>query len=144
MPGKSFLLKDPESALKVAGEFLQATEGCRQFAFYGAMGVGKTTFIQALCKVLGVETPVTSPTFAIVNEYYGKDGVLVYHFDFYRLTHPKDIFDIGGEEYFDGKGWCFVEWPEKAEPVLPPDICRVKLTETNHGYRLIEIIEKPL
>jgi len=120
-----------------AQEFLQKTGGCKHFAFYGPMGAGKTTFIKALCKALGVTGVVTSPTFALVNEYHTNGNGMVYHFDFYRINNPGEVFDFGCEEYFASGGYCFVEWPEKAEIALPSDICRVDIGELPGGNRKI-------
>jgi tRNA threonylcarbamoyladenosine biosynthesis protein TsaE len=122
-----------------ARAFLRSVGDSRHFAFYGAMGVGKTTFIKALCKALGVPDNVTSPTFSLVNEYRAKN-YLVYHFDFYRITKPEEVFDFGCEEYFASEAYCFVEWPEKAEIILPSDICRVDIRESTNGNRLISIV----
>ncbi len=122
-----------------AREFLRLTAGRRHFAFYGAMGAGKTTFIKALCKALGVTGIVTSPTFALVNEYDAGDSGTVYHFDFYRITKPEEAFDFGCEEYFASGNYCFAEWPEKAESALPDDICRVTIRELPDGKRKITV-----
>ena len=124
----------------VAQMFLQKVGDCRHFAFYGAMGAGKTTFIKALCKALGVSGVVTSPTFALVNEYIAGANGMVYHFDFYRIANPEEVFDFGCEEYFASGGYCFVEWPEKAEIALPSDICRVMVRELANTNREITII----
>ena len=119
-----------------ACEFLQKTADYRHFAFYGSMGAGKTTFIKALCKALGVTGTVTSPTFALVNEYNATNGK-VFHFDFYRINKPEEAPDIGCEEYFASGEYCFVEWPEKAEIYLPPDICKINIQEIANGNRKI-------
>ena len=129
-------LADIDSAAQV---FLQKTNGCKHFAFYGAMGAGKTTFIKALCKALKVNGTVTSPTFALVNEYNTGNNGMVYHFDFYRINKPEEVFDFGCEEYFASGGYCFVEWPEKAEIALPTDICRVDIEEWTGGNRRISV-----
>jgi tRNA threonylcarbamoyladenosine biosynthesis protein TsaE len=121
-----------------ACKFLQKTADCKHYAFYGSMGAGKTTFIKALCKALGVTGTVTSPTFALVNEYIAGNGK-VYHFDFYRINKPDEALDIGCEEYFASGEYCFVEWPEKAEMTLPPDICRVEIKETENENRTVVI-----
>ena len=127
----------------VACEFLQKTGDCRHFAFYGSMGAGKTTFIKALCKAIGVKGTVTSPTFALVNEYNAGNKGMVYHFDFYRINKPEEVFDFGCEEYFSSGGYCFVEWPEKAEIALPPDICRVNIKELEGGKRVVSVQQLP-
>ncbi len=122
----------------VASEFLKATSGKRQFAFYGSMGVGKTTFIKEICKQLGVIEVVTSPTFAIVNEYNTADNQIVYHFDFYRINKIEELFDFGYEDYLFSSNYCFIEWPEKANGVLPEHIHSVKITEIADGSRIVE------
>ncbi len=122
---------------RAASEFLRQTEGCKHFAFYGAMGAGKTTFIKALCKALGVTGIVTSPTFALVNEYNAGNNGMIYHFDFYRINKPEEAFDFGCEEYFTPENYCFVEWPEKAETALPQDIYNVEIVELANGKRKI-------
>ncbi len=95
------------------------------FALYGSMGVGKTTFTKAVCRALGVEDVVNSPTFSIVNEYTLPDGSPFYHFDFYRVKSLREAMDIGCEEYFHSGNLCFIEWPEIAEPLLPADTVKV-------------------
>ena len=123
-----------------AHAFLRKVGNSRHFAFYGSMGAGKTTFIKALCKALGVKGTVTSPTFALVNEYNaGKNG-MVYHFDFYRINKPEEAFDFGCEEYFASGAYCFVEWPEKAETTLPSDIFRIDVRELANGNRELVFI----
>ena len=122
-----------------AQTFLQKVGDRRHFAFYGSMGAGKTTFIKALCRALGVQGAVTSPTFALVNEYRAGANGMAYHFDFYRINKPEEVFDFGCEEYFASGGYCFVEWPEKAEIALPSDICRVHIRELSNGNREVSI-----
>ena len=100
------------------------------FAFYGEMGAGKTTFINALCRQLGVETDITSsPSFAIINEYRSDTTAeLIYHFDCYRLENEAEAQDIGAEDYFDCGALCLIEWPERIEGILPDDTVRVDIT----------------
>lgn len=122
---------------RVAREFLRLTDGVRIYAFYGSMGAGKTTFISALCRVLGVGDEVASPTFTIVNEYRSGDGRAVYHFDFYRIENLQEVLDIGYEEYMDSDGICLMEWPEKIEAILPEDTLRVHIAELPDGSRSV-------
>ena len=106
------------------------------FAFYGTMGAGKTTFIKALCKELGVDDEVNSPTFAIVNEYRSATTAeLIYHFDFYRIKKIEEVYDMGYEDYFYSGAICLIEWPELAESVLPEDTVRVKVGVKDDGSR---------
>ena len=121
-----------------AKEFLNLTSDKKQFAFYGNMGVGKTTLIKEICHQLGVIQVVTSPTFAIVNEYNTLDNQIVYHFDFYRINKIEELFDFGYEDYFYSSNFCFIEWPEKAEEILPTHIQKVNITEMPDGSRVIE------
>ena len=115
----------------------------RFFAFFGKMGVGKTTLIKEICAVLGVEDEVCSPTFAIVNEYATAFDEPVYHFDFYRLKSVAEAYDIGYEEYFYSGCYCFTEWTEKVEELLPDRYVRVTLTEENERRTLTaELIGK--
>lgn len=136
-----WIVNDLEDLKRVAGEFLAATEGKRIFALDGPMGVGKTTFVKAVAEVLGVEDAVTSPTFAIVNEYKTKAGDTVYHFDCYRLKNLGEAMDMGCEEYFDCGARCFVEWPELIEPLLPEDALVCRFSELLDGRRVIEFAE---
>ncbi len=121
-----------------ARRFVEETRKCRVFAFYGAMGAGKTTFIRAVCECLSVEGPVTSPTFAIVNEYTSlATGNAVYHFDFYRVGSLEEARDIGCEEYLYSGNACFIEWPETIEGILPEGTLRVRIEESGDGSRLV-------
>ena len=109
-----------------AQQIVQFAGKQRIFLFYGDMGAGKTTFIKSLCEVLGVRESVTSPTFYIVNEYRGADAT-VYHFDFYRLKSQTEAFDMGYEEYFYSRAYCFIEWPEKIADLLPDSYLKVSI-----------------
>ncbi|MBP5386132.1 MAG: tRNA (adenosine(37)-N6)-threonylcarbamoyltransferase complex ATPase subunit type 1 TsaE [Prevotella sp.] len=110
------------------------------FAFYGKMGSGKTTFIKALCEELGVEDVVTSPTFAIVNEYRSATTAeLIYHFDFYRIKKLEEVYDMGYEDYFYSGSLCLIEWPELIEELLPEDAVKVFIEELPDGKRELKI-----
>lgn len=136
---KQIIIKDLRHIEEAASEFLKQSEGNSIIAFYGLMGAGKTTFITAICKVLGVKDVVNSPTFTIVNEYCSSSGMPVYHFDFYRINRVQEVIDIGFEEYvYDSQGLCLMEWPEKIEDILPEETLRVKISEQGDGSRLIE------
>jgi tRNA threonylcarbamoyladenosine biosynthesis protein TsaE len=117
-------LKELDNAAK---DLIAAFPGQRIFALYGKMGAGKTTFIQAICKTLGSEDYVTSPTFALINEYSDKNLLPIYHFDFYRIKKMEEAFDIGYEDYFFSGHYCLIEWPEKIESLLPENIVEVKI-----------------
>ena len=116
-----------------ARQFLSLIGDARVIAFYAKMGAGKTTFTRALCEVLGVQEPVTSPTFAIVNEYEGP----IYHFDFYRLKNLKEAYDLGFEDYLYSGAFCLIEWPELVEDLLPTETVRVHITVEDDGTRTV-------
>lgn len=108
------------------------------FAFYGKMGAGKTTFVKAVCECLGVDDVITSPTFAIVNEYTSATtGESIYHFDFYRIKKLEEVYDMGYEDYFYSGSLCFLEWPELIEDLLPEDATKVTIEETPDGSRVV-------
>ena len=123
----------------IARQFVEEQNDGRVFAFYGQMGAGKTTFIAAVCKALGIEEPVNSPTFAIVNEYVADNGETVYHFDCYRLNTIRDALNIGIEEYFASGNICFIEWAENIEELLPADTVRVNIVVEDDGSREVSV-----
>ena len=125
-----------EQIREAARQFIQYIGDHRVFAFYGEMGAGKTTFIKAICEELGVKDVITSPTFAIVNEYTSSDGP-IYHFDFYRIKKLEEVYDMGFEDYFYSGALCFIEWPELIEEVLPEDAVKVQIKEEEDGSRAI-------
>lgn len=132
-----FQISDIKTA---AREFVDSMGESRVFAFYGKMGAGKTTFIKAVCEVLGVDDVITSPTFAIVNEYSAgaADGAkTIYHFDFYRIKQMEEVYDMGYEDYFYSRALCFIEWPELIEPLLPEDAVRVDIVVNDDDSRSV-------
>ena len=137
-------IKNIETIREAARQFINANalqEKGLVIAFYGKMGAGKTTFIKALCEELGVEDVITSPTFAIVNEYSlplgGKLEGTLYHFDFYRIKKIEEVYDMGYEDYFYSGNLCLIEWPELIEDLLPEDALRVTIEEQPDGSRII-------
>ena len=122
-----------ENIHEAAREFIENMGGSNVFAFYGKMGAGKTTFIKAICEEQGVDDVITSPTFAIVNEYTDIDGDPIYHFDFYRIKKLEEVYDMGYEDYFDSGYLCLLEWPELIEELLPEDAVKVTITELEDG-----------
>ena len=124
-----------EDIKQAARQFVDGMGENTVFAFYGKMGAGKTTFIKAVCEELGVEDTVTSPTFAIVNEYEAADGRPIYHFDFYRIKKVSEAYDMGCEEYFYSGHPCFIEWPELIEEVLPEETVNVNIEALPDGDR---------
>ena len=131
-----------EGLEEAAKAFVAAMGERSVFAFYGKMGAGKTTFIKALCKALGIEDIVNSPTFALVNEYRSDTtGELVYHFDFYRINKIEEVYDMGYEDYFYSGAVCLIEWPELIEDLLPDDAVRVEIVENADGSRTLTLPE---
>lgn len=136
---QTFQLKSLTELPVVADKFLRFTKGKKVFAFFGPMGVGKTTFIKALCNELGVIEIVTSPTFALVNEYQTAKGLIIYHFDFYRINKIEEVYDFGYEDYFYSNNYCFIEWPDKIAEILPENVVFVQMVENEDGTRTINI-----
>ncbi len=115
------------------------TVNCKILLFHGKMGAGKTTLIKELVKQLGVDEIASSPTFSLVNEYQTNTGQTIYHFDFYRINSEEEAYDIGVEEYFYSNNWCFIEWGEKVENLLPLDIININIGILSENQRTIEI-----
>jgi tRNA threonylcarbamoyladenosine biosynthesis protein TsaE len=132
-------IKDKRHLNKAAKTFLKATEGNKIFAFYGTMGAGKTTFIKSVCEILGSVDIISSPTFTLINEYRTEKGESLYHIDFYRIKKQEEVFDFGIEEYFASGSYCFMEWPELIEEILPPETVKVRISANSDESRTIEI-----
>jgi len=128
-------LKELDAA---AEQFLQEAGKQAVIAFSGELGAGKTTFIQALCRKLGVRTEVNSPTFSLVNEYFTPAGSSIFHFDLYRIETQDELFDMGYEEYFFSDSLCLIEWPEKARNLIPDDALWVNIVIGENEARLIQ------
>ena len=164
------IIKDIEHIREAACEFIAAfhdilcnDEAVKCFAFYAPMGAGKTTFIKAICEELGCDDVITSPTFAIVNEYEVnqknsslftlplgsaaftkaerrlKESSLIYHFDLYRIKKTEELYDIGADDYFYSGNLCFIEWPEMAESALPDEIIKITITPQPDGSRIVSV-----
>lgn len=121
---------------EIAEQILLLNNKTKVFAFYGKMGSGKTTLIRALCSKLKINEQANSPTFAIINEYSLPENLPVYHFDFYRIKNETEAFDLGYEDYFYSGNYCFIEWPEKIESLLPDIYCRIFIEDID-GIRKI-------
>ena len=136
---KTIQITSLDNIAEAAKEFIAQMGDETVYAFNGEMGAGKTTFINALCKALGVEDDTTnSPSFSIINEYRSDTTAeLIYHFDLYRLESLEEAFDIGVEDYFDSGALCFLEWPERIEDILPNDTVRVNIIVNDDDTRTI-------
>lgn len=132
-------IKSLDGIADAARQFVDAMGENKVFAMFGPMGVGKTTFVKAVCEILGVEDNITSPTFAIVNEYRTNTGDQIFHFDFYRIRKVEEVYDMGYEDYVYSGAVCFLEWPELIEELLPEDAVRVTLSEEEDGTRTITL-----
>ena len=130
-------ITDIDHIREAAREFIEHIGDRRVFAFYGKMGAGKTTFVKAICEELGVNDVITSPTFAIINEYTSAKDDTIFHFDFYRIKKLEEVYDMGYEDYFYSGALCFIEWPELIEEILPDDAVRVSITEQDDGSRIV-------
>ncbi|MCK3683521.1 tRNA (adenosine(37)-N6)-threonylcarbamoyltransferase complex ATPase subunit type 1 TsaE [Maribellus sp. YY47] len=121
----------------VAKELISTFPSERVFAFYGKMGAGKTTFIQSICRELGSSDNITSPTFALINEYNTANMESIFHFDFYRIKDIEEAFDLGYEDYIYSGSYCLIEWPEMIEPLLPQKMVEVRIEVSEEGFRQI-------
>lgn len=137
-----FNIDSLDDVQSVAGEFLHKYPDYRIFAFYGELGSGKTTFIKALCRELGVTDLVSSPSFALIHEYQSGGSGKLYHFDFYRMEKLEEAYDIGYEDYFYSGNYCFIEWADKAEPLLPSGTLRVNIITDQYAGRILEVGEQ--
>ena len=133
------LIKDKRHLSAAAKKFLKHTGENKIFAFYGSMGSGKTTIIKAICEVLGAVDIVSSPSFTLVNEYRTSKGEILYHIDFYRIKKQEEVFDFGLEEYLAGDTYCFMEWPELIEEILPYETVKVKISVDDNEQRILSI-----
>ena len=132
-------IKSIETINKTAVQFTSKIGKNKVFAFTGKMGAGKTTFIKAICEVLGVKEIINSPTFSIVNEYETEDGQIIYHFDCFRINKIQEALDLGAEEYLYSGNLCFIEWAENITPLLPDSIKTVEIIEVENGERTLTI-----
>jgi len=131
-----FSKKELKSA---AAEFLKITKGYKKFLFYGSMGSGKTTFIKAICEELGSVDIITSPTFALINEYCTFNNDMIYHFDLYRIESEEELLDIGFEEYVGQDSYIFIEWPEKAHRFINDTFITVNIEELSGNQRQVTL-----
>lgn len=136
---KTIHIDSEEQLREVAEALLESLEGRTVVALRGEMGAGKTTLIRVVAEALGAEDQVTSPTFALVNQYEGANAERIFHFDFYRIDDVREAFDLGYEEYFYSGDLCFVEWPEKIEQLLPEELVTVRITVDGPTERTFEI-----
>lgn len=133
------IIKDKRHLSSAARQLLKLAGEKRIFAFYGAMGAGKTTFIKTICKVLGTADIISSPTFTLVNEYRTTKGEAVFHIDFYRIKKQEEVYDFGVEEYLTGDSYCFMEWPELVEEILPEETVKVRIMANETEQRTLTI-----
>ena len=139
---KTITINSLDELPRAAKEFAEVMDSYTVFAFFGQMGAGKTTFINALCTELGVDDITNSPSFSIINEYRSDTTAeLIYHFDLYRLESLEEAFDIGVEDYFDSGALCLLEWPERIDDILPGDTVKVSITVNDDDTRTITIGE---
>ena len=134
-----FVIQSIDDIDNAANWILENIGSNKQVAFYGEMGVGKTTIIKKICEKLGSADTVSSPTFSIINEYQTENDELIYHFDFYRIEKREEVFEFGFEEYLASDYFCFMEWPERIEEILPDSVVKAILREDDSGRRFIQL-----
>jgi tRNA threonylcarbamoyladenosine biosynthesis protein TsaE len=132
-------IKDKKHLPHAVKQLLKFAGDRKIFAFYGAMGAGKTTIIKSVCAALGAVDIVSSPTFTLVNEYVTSGGESLFHIDFYRIKKQEEVFDFGIEEYLTGESYCFMEWPELVGEILPDDIVEVRITIKEDETRVLDV-----
>ena len=133
------IIKDKRHLNAAAKQLLEHSGKNKIFAFYGSMGAGKTTIIKAICQTLGAVDIVSSPTFTLVNEYKTSSGEALYHIDFYRIRKQEEVYDFGIEEYLTGDSYCFMEWPELIEEILPEETIKVRISVDENEQRILLI-----
>jgi len=140
MKARSVFIRCPDLSQldSVAEQLLQLGGSVPVWLFFGDMGAGKTTLIKRLCEQLGVQSPVQSPTFSIVNEYDAAEKGLIYHFDFYRIKTETEAYDLGADEYLDSGAYCFIEWPDKVESLWPETYFSINIQQETDGSRSIQ------
>jgi tRNA threonylcarbamoyladenosine biosynthesis protein TsaE len=133
------LIKDKRHLHFAAKQLLERSGDSKIFAFYGSMGAGKTTIIKAICETLGAIDIISSPTFTLVNEYKTSSGESLFHIDFYRIKKQEEVYDFGIEEYLTGDSYCFMEWPELIEEILPEETIKVKISVDDNEQRILTV-----
>jgi len=135
----NILIKDKRHLSAAAKQLLRYSGDKKIFAFYGSMGAGKTTIIKAICENLGAVDIVSSPTFTLVNEYRTSTGETLFHIDLYRIKKQEEVYDFGIEEYLTGESYCFMEWPELIEELLPPETLIIRISVDNNEQRILSL-----
>lgn len=133
------LVRNKKEIPEAVSKLLDFASNRRIFAFYGSLGSGKTTFIKAICKKLGVVGNVNSPTFTVINEYKTRQNNPVFHVDLYRIKNQQELYDTGLDEYLSGESYCFIEWPDLAVPLLPPETVTIKISVENTLHRILDV-----
>ena len=132
------IIKSRKHLRSAAKKIIEYTKGKKLLAFSGPMGAGKTTIIKAVCRALGAEDTVSSPTFTLVNEYETGNGEILYHIDFYRIKKKEEVLDFGIEEYFFSGSYCLMEWPELIGEILPGETVKISITVDDKEQRILD------